>query len=207
MKTRTHTPTVVLNLPEHVPDYIRGCRTCTTALEQNAATFPSAAALVTKTDADVDLLETRELAIKTGTHGAADARNQQLAMVKSDMLQIRALVQQVIDANPAQAETLAAQAGLHLRKPTTRRPRLLSVREGDASGSADVIWPSAGKHAAYNAQTSIDGGKTWSDMITTDLARARFSGLPVGATLLVRYRATIKGVTGNWSEPTSFVVR
>ena len=207
MKVRSHAPIVVLNLPEHVPDYIRGCRATTTALKQNAATFPGSAALVTKTDADLDLLEARELAIKTGTHGAADARNQQLVVVKADMKQIRAQVQQAVDANPAQAETIASQAALHIRKPTTRKPRLLSVSEGDVSGSINVIWPSAGKRAAYNAQTSIDGGKTWAEMVTTDQARAYFSGLPVGATLLVRYRASIKGVTGNWSEPTSFVVR
>jgi hypothetical protein len=207
MTTHQPRPRVALHLPEHVPDFIKTVRATMQAMQANAATFPGSAALVAKMNADLDALEVAETATRTGTHGSAAARNDKLHVVKTGMAQIEALVQLALDANPAQAEAIVAQAALHLHKSTTHGKQTLAVHEGPVGGSIRATAPSGGDHAAYNWQVSLDAGKTYSEPTTTTVAHTSFTGLPVGVTVLVRVRVTVKDVTADWSAPVSFVVR
>jgi hypothetical protein len=207
MTTKQPRPRVALGMPDHVPDYIKAARATQQSMQANAATFPGATALLTKLGADIDALDVAETATQSGTHGAAAARDEKLAAVKTDMTQVEATVQAAIDASPAEAATIAAHAALHLHKTTAHGPHGYAVRDGDVAGAIKAQAPSAGERAAYNWQISLDGGKTWSEPTTTNVSHTGFTGLPVGSTVLVRSRSTVKGVTSDWSTALSFVVR
>ncbi len=206
MTTHQHRPRGALKLPKDPAPYSKAARVSALALQANAAAFPGSAPVVTKLLADLDALDAADAAIKTGPHGSADARDLKWEVVKLDMEQVEALVQKAIDANPAAAASLAAQAGLHLHEVPTHGPHGFEAAQGGASGSVKVTVPSAGA-GAYNYQCSLDGGKTWPIMLTSDLAHATFTGLPVGTTALFQWRHTLHGVTGDWSQSISFVVR
>lgn len=204
--THNHRPRVALHAPKHVPDYIKDVRAMSASMKQNQGSFPGCLPLLTQLDADVDDLEKAEVAVKTGTHGMADTRDQKKRVVELDVDHVLALVQQVIEKNAGQATELVAQAGLHLAKPTTHGPQPLEARPGKVSGEVTYVVPSAGG-GAYEFQCSVDGGKTYPQCIVSDLAHATFPGLPVGTTAWLRYRHTHHGITGDWSQPISFVVR
>jgi hypothetical protein len=207
MSTSASHPKVVLLLPDHVPDAIKAVRATAQSMQQNAASFPGSAALLTKLTTDVDALDAAETAVHTGPRGAAATRDQKLDAVKADMTQILAVVQAAINENPAAAESLAAAAALHLGKTHGHGAQEHEVLEGEVSGSIKCRAPSAGVHAAYNWQISLDGGKTWGEPTTTTVAHTSFNGLTPGVTVLVRSRSTVKDVTSDWSAPVSFMVR
>lgn len=206
MNAHNHRPRVALHPPKHVPDYIKEVRAVSATMKQNQNSFPGCLPLLAQLDADVDSLEKAEVAVKSGTRGMADARDQKKRAVEVDVDHVLALVQQVIEKSPEQATELVAQAGLHLAKPTTHGPQALEARPGKVSGEVSYLVPSAGG-GAYEFQCSVDGGKTYPQYIVSDLAHVTFTGLPVGTTVWLRYRHTHHGITGDWSQPISFVVR
>jgi hypothetical protein len=64
----------------------------------------------------------------------------------------------------------------------------------------------AGKHAAYEWQSSADGAKTWTALPVTTKANASVPGLGVGTTAMFRVRATVNSVAGDWSQPVTLLV-
>ena len=66
-----------------------------------------------------------------------------------------------------------------------------------------MFAPMAANRAAYEFQYRLDGDEKWLPFPqpATDQARATLPlpGLPRGTVVHLRYRATVKGVTGNWS--------
>ena len=209
MPNRPPHPRVASHLSEHVPDYSKAVRASTQGMQDNLATFApfGAAALLAKMGPDLDALDAAERETLKGTHGAAAIRDQKWDVVKTEWTQFEAIVQAAIDANPTQAAAIAAQVALHLHKTPARGPHEDAVREGDVAGAIKCQAPSAGDNAAYNWQISLDGGKTWSEPTTTNVSHTSFTGLPLGSTVLVRHRSTVKNVTGDWSTALSFIVR
>jgi len=201
-----HRPRIALHPPHSVPDYIQAVRVMHSAMHENKATFPGCEPLLKKLEASLDELAKADVAVKTGTHGMAEERNQKHRAVKKNVTPLLALVQQAIDAAPDRAAEIAARAGLHLHGMTPRGPQQLGAHEGDASGSVDVTAPSE-DGGAHEFQCSLDGGKAWGEYRVSDLAHVTFAKLPIGATVLFRHRLTLHGITGDFGQTISFVVR
>ena len=86
-------------------------------------------------------------------------------------------------------------------------PRVFHAKQRK-SGEVDLIFPSAADRAAYECQLSLDGGKTWLPLpepVTTKTT-VPVEDLRPGSTVHFRYRATVKGVTGDWSQSISIIV-
>jgi hypothetical protein len=115
-------------------------------------------------------------------------------------------VQQVADASPDQAAEIIASAGLRSRICVTAPKPPFTVKPGAVSGSARLAVRAAARRAAYDWETSVDGGKTWAAVTTTIQTRTVVSGLPVGATVMFRVRAVVKGGAADWSQPRSLVI-
>lgn len=59
----------------------------------------------------------------------------------------------------------------------------------------------------YEWQYSTDGGHTWVVVPSTLQARTTVSGLTPGATVQFRVRPVTKTGEGDWSQPTSLIVK
>ena len=64
----------------------------------------------------------------------------------------------------------------------------------------------AAKRAFYEWQYSMDAGKTWVNIGTTNEASTTFTVPTAGVTYQFRYRATVKKQTGQWSQAVSLSV-
>jgi hypothetical protein len=120
---------------------------------------------------------------------------------------LRARVQSAADADPENAEAIITSAGFAVRKTTIRQKQTFAVKYGPVSGTIHVTAPSSGPRASYEWQSSVDGGKTWMQAANTLQAKTTFVGLPVATTVEFRFRVTTKTGMGDWSQPTSILVR
>ena len=206
-RPHAHLPRVALYPPDHVPDYIKALRAMIAAIGAKPGVFPSAAPLLATLGPSVDALDAAEVAVKTGPHGAAAARDQKLLTVRTNVAPVLALVQQLIFANPANAEAIAADAGLHLHKSAAHGPQQFTAREeAGVPGSVHLTVPSNGG-GAHAYRCSVDGGKTWSDPRVSDRTHVTYTGLPIGVTVEFQHKLTLHGVEGDWNPSLSFVVR
>ena len=95
-----------------------------------------------------------------------------------------------------------------MRKVNPRGKRAFTVKQGPLAGSVHVTAVSAGVRASYEWQYSIDAGKTWVLAPATIQGKTVISGLPTGTTVQFRYLVvTPKGGQGDWSQPTSLLVK
>ncbi len=111
------------------------------------------------------------------------------------------------DANPEQAEAIITSAAMSVKKTTIRQKQAFAVKYGPTSGTVQISAKAAGHRAAYEWQYSTDGGKTWMQVPNTLQAKTTIIGLPVAATVEFRYRVTTKLGMGDWSLPTSILVK
>jgi hypothetical protein len=118
-----------------------------------------------------------------------------------------ARVQTVADANPEQAEAIITSTGLSVRKSSIRQKQSFSVKSGATSGTVHIVAKAVAVRAAYEWQYSLDAGKTWVQVANTLQAKTTIIGLPVATVVEFRYRATTKLGMGDWSLPTSLLVR
>ncbi len=65
----------------------------------------------------------------------------------------------------------------------------------------------AARRASYEWQYSNDGGKTWVQAPSTLQTKTTITGLTPSATIVFRYRAVTKVGEGEWSQPTSIMVK
>jgi hypothetical protein len=141
------------------------------------------------------------------TRGAADARDEKLAKVVGLMGAVCAHVQWVADLHPALAVAIIRSAGLRVRKEQVRDPVQFHAKLGAEPGTLKIVAPAAAKRASYDWEYSIDGGKTWVSPPSTLQAKTTITGLPVGTSVLFRYRTLTKTGEGDWSQGLSLLVK
>ena len=88
-----------------------------------------------------------------------------------------------------------------------RQKQAFVARYGATSGAVEVISKAASVRASYEWQYSVDGGKTWVSTPNTLQAKTTITGLPVATIVEFRVRATTKSGQGDWSQPTSLLVK
>jgi hypothetical protein len=152
-------------------------------------------------------LEQAQAAALARTKGATDTRDAKRAALLLLVDALESYVQHVADADPENAAAIIQSAGMGVRKIPVRPPRVFAVTQASASGSVAVVAPAAARRASYDWEWSIDGGKTWTLASSTLQAKTALSGFAAGTTVMFRYRATIKGGEGEWSQPIAFLVK
>ena len=197
---------VALKLPLPVPQLIKVAQAIIAALTNNPRVpnpNPTHAALTTALDA----LVSAEAATKTRTAGTVAARNVARTNLLSLLHATRANVQQVADANPEQAEAIITSAGMGVRKTPGHTKAPFAANPGAVSGTARLAAKAAAVRAAYEWEWSGDGGKTWTAVSPTLQAKTEITGLPVATLAQFRFRAITKAGAGDWSQPTSLLVK
>jgi hypothetical protein len=152
----------------------------------------------------------------TGTKakGAATLRNTKRNALWTAMGSLKAYVQSLADAMPAEgAASLIEAAGLLVTPIAVHSKALLAAKltttpgvvHLEANASLLVGPASASKKVTFNWQWSADG-KTWNDVHATPYANTDVPGLALMSTYSFRVSVTIGKVTGAWSQAVSLLV-
>ena len=198
---------VSLNLPRRVPALITMARGIVTALTNNATTFPPPdPSLATRSTALSDL-ETAESAGQARTRGAVAGRDEKRTALVMLLEQLKSYVQKTADADSDTAQQVIQRAGLAVRKLVIRQKQTFAAKTGTVSGAVALATVVAARRASYEWQSSVDAGKTWTTLPTTLQTKTTVSGLTTGATAMFRSRAVTRTGEGDWTQPTSIVVR
>ena len=206
-QTSTARSIVALDLPGPVPELITYVQTAVKGLTGNPhfpTTTPTLAALTTAVNALVDA----ENAALTRVKGAVVQRNAAKKALVQQMQLLRANVQSTADADPDNALAIIESAGMSVRRPTVRKPRVFAATPAATSGTVKLIAASAGPRSSYEWEYSTDGAKTWIALPPSIQAKTTVPGMAAGTTVQFRYRAiTPKTGAEDWSAPVSLLVQ
>jgi hypothetical protein len=201
-----HRPRVSLALPRRVPDLISYATRIVADMTNNPS-FPSPTPTLAAIAAAIAAVQTAQSAALAKTTGAATIRNEKRGVLVALLQQLGAYIQAVADANPENGASTIQSSGVAVRKTPTHVARSFAAEQGAVSGSVKVTAAVAARRAAYDWEYSVDGGKTWVPTSTTLQAKTTVTGLPTGTTVQFRYRAATKTGAGDWSQPTSLLVK
>ena len=205
-KQSTNKVAVALKLPKRIADLIIRAQAIHDVMAANSKTLPSPSPVLSVLQTDIDALKAKETVVKTRVAGAVTDRDAALKVVTVDLNNERAYVEQLCNADPANAAQLAQDAGMTLRQNGARNKPPLSVKPGTVSGEVLAVAKAAKGAGANEWQYSTDGGKTWIAVPSTTRASTTISNLSPGTSLLVRQRALTKAGLGDWTDPVAHIV-
>ena len=206
-QTNTARSIVALNLPGPVPALISYVQTVYKGMNGNPR-FPTTTPPLTAVEAAINALVAAENAALTRVKGAVVQRNAAKKALVQQMQLLKATVQSVADADPDNALTIIEGAGMTVRRPTVRKPRVFAATPAATSGTVKLVATSAGPRTSYEWQYSTDGAKTWIAAPPSIQAKTTIPGMPAGTTVQFRYRAiTPKTGAEDWSAPVSLLVK
>jgi hypothetical protein len=202
--TTVHHVVAVLKMPRRNQAIGAFATSIVSAMTGNAAFTSPSPALATITT-DIVAFEAAEAAVLSRTKGAAVTRNEKLLVLRNDLVHLVDYVQEVADANPANAQSIIESAGLSIRKTGSRIKGALTVEPGPVSGSVKLVAKAVAHRASYEWQYSTDQ-KTWTVCPVTLAAKTEIVGLTPATVYAFRMRGVTKAGEGNWSQVVSQLV-
>ena len=138
--------TVVLNFPTVIARFIVYAKAIYVAMFENP-NFTASAAKVTKLNNDIAALDAAETGCKTSPPTkTVEERNAALEKVKADLRSLRNDVQEVADADPANAEAIIASSGMSSKYQGHHGKQQNTAKDGVEQGSVDLTAEGAGAH-------------------------------------------------------------
>ena len=204
-KQKPHKIIVVLGLPTRIADFIVRATVIANALTANSKVFPSPPLAISALTSHIDDLAAKQAIVATRTKGAAETRDAARKQVVVDLGQLQGYVQQVVNADPANAESLATEAGMAVRKKSNPAKPPLAAKTpsvGTVHLSAKAVVGAGSNEWAY----STDGGKTWISLPSSTKANTTFTGLQSATTVTFRHRPVTKAGPQDWSQPITAVI-
>ncbi len=205
MGTILNTILVVLGLPKTVPALIIRMTAILDAMLANKVTFPSPPLAIALVTAHVAALSAAESATKTRALGTKQARDAARKLVIEDAYQLHGYVQQLANASPTEAASIAAQAAMKLRGSGAHPKADLTVNQ-TLSGTLHVVAKSAKGARAHEWMYSSDGGKSWVAVSPTTKPSTIITGFQPGTLVQVKHRIIVKGGPGDWSPTVQVAV-
>ena len=201
-------PKVVLHTPHSALAWLVLAKAVYDGLSNNKGLFVTPNPPLLQLSTDIDAFDAAQTATQTRAKGTAAARDAKLVIVRAALVKVCAYVQGLVNADPANAATIAQSAGLSLRKVGVRSKAELSAKpDTTTSGSVDLAAKLGdATTAAHEWQYSTDGGKTWTSAQTTLQAKTTITGLLPATTVSFRHRAITKSGPDAWSQPVSMIV-
>ncbi len=201
-----HRSIATLKLAKSVPALITQAQSIVQAMTNNPAFPAPTPPLATVTDA-IHQLQTAETATLSRTKGAATSRNEKRNALTEQLAQLRNHVETVANANAETSASTIQSAGIGVKRTTVRAPRAFGAKPGAVSGSVTLLTQAAARRASYEWQYSNDAGKTWVTAPNTLQAKTTIAGLTPGANVAFRSRPVTKAGEGDWSQPSSLIVK
>ena len=118
--------------------------------------FPTPNPPLAQLSTDIDSLDTAETATQTRTKGTAAARDAKLVIVRADLVKVCAYVQELVDADAANAAVIAHNAGLALRKSRTVSKSEVAAKPSKVPGSVVLTAKLGTVKAAHEWQYSAE---------------------------------------------------
>jgi hypothetical protein len=199
-----HRTTAVLKLPTRKASVAASAASILNALTNNTA-FPNPTPPLTTVQADLAAYQAAESAVLTRVKGAAVTRNEKYAVLHADLVHLMAYVQQLADANPANAQSIIESGGLSIRKTASHPKSAIAIKPGEVTGSAKIVAKAAAQRASYEWQYSTDQ-KTWTNAPSTLQAKTVIAGLTSGTVYYFRSRAVTKTGEGSYSQVVQLLV-
>jgi hypothetical protein len=206
MSALTNVPVVTLGIARGTPIAVLTelSKTVVTTMTVNKGTFSAPSPALALVSAAIATLESTQTAYKAHL-GTREARDEARTALLQLLRQLRVYVQSLVSATPAQAETIAKDAAMGLRRSTHPHKSDLAVKQV-ATGSVKVVAKALKGARAHDFQYSTDGGKTWIGAPVSTQAHATITGLVPGTTVLCRHRPITKVGPGDWSQTVTAVV-
>lgn len=167
--------------------------------------FPSPSPPLSTIEQAIEALSTAQIETLQGERTSFSRRNDARRHLVELLGQLRSYVQRVVHENPEQGVSIIEAALMHAKATRGRAANVFEVRRGALEGSAVLRAPRAVGRAAYEWAMSLDGGVTWSVLPVTTRAKTQADRLPIGKTVLFRYRVSAKNETGDWSQPFEYL--
>lgn len=162
-------------------------------------------------------VQAAQVAVRTRVIGAAATRDVHLRALIGGMETERVFIQALADTTPSHAIQLIQNAGLVVAASTASTKLLLVLRNGPQPGSvacdanvgllvgAEAKHPYAARF--YGWQYTVDGGDTFLPSATTATGKALLTGLTPLTVVGVRVNITLGGVTSEWTDVATILVR
>lgn len=189
--------------PKQIPSYLEACRYVVIKMTNNPS-FLTTMPPLPVVSKHLDDLEQAQKDAHKGPKGSAKTRNGKLAISRSDMRQLRAIVQAAADADLANAQAIIEGAGMSVSKKPVRRKQDLVVKHGAVSGLVNLICKAFQGKGSYDWQMSNDQ-KVWVDLPGTHKAAAAVTGLAPATLYWFRFRTLNKNGTSDWSMAVSII--
>src|SRR5579863_3979989 len=199
-----HRTSAVLKIPTRKALVSAFATSIVNAMTGNAS-FPSPTPPLATVSADLAAYQAAEAAVITRVKGAAVTRNAKYLVLHADLDHLMAYVQQVADANQANAQSLIESAGFSIRKASSRLKSAIKVEAGTVPGSVKLLAKAVAHRASYEWQFSTDQ-KTWSNAPTTLQAKTVLVGLTSGTVTYFRFRGVTKTGEGPYSQVVQILV-
>jgi hypothetical protein len=205
MTRRQNRTFVAMPLPARTPDLI-GVARAILAASKKSTFLPAPRPPLATLAAAIDALDQAETAATTHTRGTAEVRNEAESALRATLRTFKSYVQEQADANPEQAGSIIASAGMNVRRASSRAKAPFTGKPGKISGTVALEVKAAGKRATYDWQWRVQGTAKWNRAPKTLQAKTTISGLPIGQYVDFRYRVVTKTGEGDWSEPITVLV-
>ena len=198
--------------PSKVAFFLAVMQAIAASMQAHASTFNASPVDLPTFKKQVDDLGSAQQNARARVPGAAGVRDQALRVVAASAELLRAFVEQLCNASPEQAVTIAQAASMQLSTVAVRAKVPLRARQGPNPGVvllyASVALLVTGKGGRFfNWSYSTDGGKTWIIVASTPKSRTSISGLPVLTECQFRVSVTDNHTgQGPWTAPLPFLV-
>lgn len=195
---------VVLNFPRAVPIFLVYAKAIYMAMFENPH-FTASAAKVTKLNIDIGALDAAETGCKTSPPiKTVQERNAALEKVKADLRSLRNDVQEVADADPANAEAIIASSGMSQKDQAIHGKQQNTAKDGVEPGSVDLAAEGAGAH---EWRMSTDE-KAWIALPSTLTTKTTVPNLTSGTEYYFQNRRMLRNnEKTEWSQSVKFRIR
>jgi hypothetical protein len=199
-----HRTTAVLKMPVRKASVATFATSVINAMTGNAS-FPNPTPSLATVSADLAAYEAAEAQVVTRVKGAAVTRNAKYTVLHTDLEHLMGGVQQVADANPANAQSIIEGAGFAIRRTASRPKSALTALLGGVPGSVKLVAKAVAQRASYEWQYSTDQ-KTWTNAPTSLQAKTVVTGLTSGTVFYFRFRGVTKTGEGAYSQVVQLLV-
>jgi hypothetical protein len=197
----------VLKLPKNNVPRIVTCVTHVIESMTDNPWFPSPRPPLATVQAAVDALAKAQVATLPKTVGTVATRDARRLDLRVELDRLTAYVQAIADANPDSVTSIIESAGMSVKRRSGPPGRIFAARRGPRADSVVLVAPKAGNRASYEWAYRADAEDApWIVSSVTNSATTTVTGLKPGARMLFRYRASVKNVWSDWSDPISVIV-
>ena len=205
MPNPIHHAVVALTIPKVIAQLIALAQAIVQAMTNNKATFPTPSPALATVTADTNSLVSAQTVVASRIKGAVAIRDEKRLTLVSDLHQLEAYVQQLMNLSPEEATSIAEAAGMSVRKPRTATQKSPLTIKQIVSGSVKLVAKAAQGGQSNEWQYSLDG-KTWTYAPPSTAAKTLVTGLQTGVLTHFRHRAVTKAGALDWTQPVSMLV-